>query len=110
MPIGKIKRTTDEQAVARATDVRFERGSMIVSLIDGRQISVPLAFYPTLAKASSAQCTRFELIGRGRGISWDELDLDLSVEGLLRGAREGIPRPPALRHTGAAKPARQQSA
>jgi hypothetical protein len=73
---------TDE----RVADVRFDADSLIVDLMDGRTISVPLAWYPRLAKASAAERAVWEIAGGGYGIHWPDIDEDLSTEGLLRGA------------------------
>jgi len=74
-------KVTDE----RVLDVRFDEASLIVDLMDGRTISVPLAWYPRLLHATSEQRTHWEKAGAGYGIHWPELDEDLSTEGLLRG-------------------------
>ena len=55
-------------------------------LEDGRFISVPIAFYPTLALATPEEGGRFEI--NGSSVYWPELDADIGVEGLLAGARE----------------------
>ena len=55
-------------------------------LEDGRFISVPMAFYPTLALATPEERGRFEI--NGASVYWPELDADIGVEGLLAGARE----------------------
>ena len=55
-------------------------------LDDGRFISVPMAFYPTLALATPEERGRFEI--NGSSVYWPELDADIGVEGLLAGARE----------------------
>lgn len=70
----------------RVAGVRSDAHSLIVHLMDGRTISVPLAWYPRLAGATSAQRAIWETCGGGYGIHWPELDEDLSTEGLLRGA------------------------
>ena len=57
-----------------------------VHLADGRLISVPMAFYPTLALATPEERGRFEI--NGSSVYWPELDADIGVEGLLAGARE----------------------
>jgi hypothetical protein len=57
---------------------------MLVNLVDGRRVSVPLEWFPKLAKATPAQLENYELLGDGEGIHWPDLDEDLSVEGLLR--------------------------
>ena len=61
---------------------------MIVSLVDGRRIAVPLAWFLCLAAASRAQLENWELIGDGEGIRWPELDEDISVAGLLHVERQ----------------------
>lgn len=79
-----------------ATGLRFDADRLIVQLDDGREVSVPLSRYPSLLDAAPAKRAAWELIGPGKGFHWEELDLDLSVEGLLQGIPEGIPRPPAI--------------
>lgn len=70
----------------RVSDVRFEADRLIVDLQDGRTIAVPLAWYPRLFDASERQRAVWEIAGGGYGIHWPQIDEDLSVEGLLRGA------------------------
>jgi hypothetical protein len=70
----------------RVKDVRFTKDELSVSLMDGRTIVVPLAWYPKLLNASLRQCKNWSVCGGGYGIHWEELDEDLSTEGLLRGA------------------------
>jgi len=73
---------TDE----RVADVRFDDACLIVDLVDGRTISVPLAWYPRLADAGTKKLANWKLAGGGYGIHWPDLDEDLNTEGLLRGA------------------------
>lgn len=68
-----------------ATGVRFDADNMWIDLVDGRQLAVPLAYFPRLLHASQAQRARYEISGGGTGLHWDELDEDISVEGLLLG-------------------------
>lgn len=75
-------KVTDE----RVLDVRFDDASLVVDLMDGRTISVPLAWYPRLLHATVEQRAHWEKAGAGYGIHWPALDEDLSTEGLLRGA------------------------
>jgi len=70
---------------ARAVKIWFDGESMWLQLADGRQLSVPLAYFPRLLKASPEQRTRFQISGGGTGLHWDELDEDISVAGLLIG-------------------------
>ncbi len=70
----------------RVADVRCDDNSLTVDLMDGRTISVPIAWYPRLANASTAERMNWEVAGGGYGIHWPDIDEDLSSEGLLRGA------------------------
>lgn len=67
-----------------ATELSFTADEMLVTLADGRRLSVPLAWFPRLAHASIEQRQNYELMGDGEGIHWPDVDEDLSVEGLLR--------------------------
>ncbi|MBI1740346.1 MAG: DUF2442 domain-containing protein [Acidobacteriales bacterium] len=70
----------------RVLDVQFSDDSLSVSLRDGRVISVPLAWYPRLLRATAKQRANWKISGGGYGIHWPDVDEDLSTEGLLRGA------------------------
>ena len=52
-------------------------------LSDGREISVPLSWFPRLQQATDDQRQQWELIGNGVGIHWEVIDEDISVAGLL---------------------------
>ena len=70
-----------------ASEVFVSEDELTVHLVDGRKLSVPLVWFPRLLHGSREQRNRFELIGEGEGIHWEELDEDISVAGLLRGVR-----------------------
>ena len=73
------------EASARALAVEVTQDDLMVSLVDGRKIVVPLAWFPRLLHATEAQRNGWELLGDGVGIHWDEIDEDVSVAELLRG-------------------------
>ena len=66
-----------------AVDIAFENSKMIVFLEDGRELSIPLEWFPRLRKATFEQLSKWRLIGKGEGIHWSEIDEDISVENLL---------------------------
>ena len=70
----------------RVRGVRLSDDSLSVDLIDGRTITVPLAWYPKLLHGTPEQRANWETCGGGYGIHWPDIDEDLSTEGLLRGA------------------------
>lgn len=77
----------------RVKDVCFTDDTIGVDLVDGRTITVPLAWYPRLLHATADQRANWQVCGGGFGIHWPDVDEDLSTEGLLRGAP--APRRPA---------------
>ena len=68
-------------------DVRITDDALSVDLVDGRTISVPLAWYPRLLHATPEQRANWQVAGAGYGIHWPDVDEDLSTDGLLRGFR-----------------------
>ncbi|MEW6201504.1 MAG: DUF2442 domain-containing protein [bacterium] len=69
---------------AMATDIWFDSDMMHIRLTDGREIGVPLEWFPKLRDATDKQRRKWRLIGKGVGIHWDELDEDISVSALLK--------------------------
>jgi hypothetical protein len=69
---------------------------LTISYDDGRILSLPLKWYPRLNRATPAQRRNWELIGRGYGVHWPDVDEDLSAEGLL----QGLPAREYVRSTG----------
>jgi hypothetical protein len=79
--------STADSGTILATDVKVDTERLHVALSDGREISVPLVWFPRLHNATPQQRQHWELIGRGIGLHWPDLDEDLSVVGLLAGNR-----------------------
>ena len=75
--------------IPNANSVIVTDESLIVELDDGRTVSVPTAWYPRLFHASNEDRNNWKLIGKGRGIHWNSIDEDISVEGLLAGRPSG---------------------
>jgi hypothetical protein len=66
-----------------AVDVSFTADDLIVRLADGRQVSVPLTWFPRLSKATPEQRDNWRLIGNGIGIHWPLIDEDVSIASVL---------------------------
>ena len=75
--------TLISKPVADAVDVSFSDDELVVTLVDGRRVSAPLAWFPRLLGATPDQRNNWRLIGRGVGIHWDDVDEDISVRSLL---------------------------
>ncbi|GAA3684451.1 MAG: DUF2442 domain-containing protein [Acetobacter sp.] len=67
-----------------ATDVRMDADLLHIVMADGRELSVPLEWFPRLRDASPEQRSHWRFIGRGKGIHWPDVDEDISVASLLR--------------------------
>ena len=72
-------------ATALAKKVEFDREMMKVFFTDGRILSVPLIWFPTLWNAPASKRKKYELGGGGLSLHWPELDEDLSIAGLMAG-------------------------
>ena len=75
--------------IPSALYVTVTQDTLTVDLNDGRTISAPLAWYPRLLHSTSTERRKWRFIGHGQGIHWEEIDEDISVEGLLAGKPSG---------------------
>jgi hypothetical protein len=78
-----------EIRVPEALSVSLTDDTLSVDLRDGRSILVPLAWFPRLLHSSEQERNNWRLIGKGQGIHWEDIDEDISVEGLLAGRPSG---------------------
>jgi len=78
-------RTLNLESDPLAVDVSFTADTFRVTMDDGRELSIPLAWFPRLLHGAPEQREQWELIGRGQGLHWEALDEDISVAGLLAG-------------------------
>ena len=78
-----------ELEIPNAVGVEITDEALTVELSDGRTVTVPLTWYPRLLHATPKKRGNWRLIGKGQGIHWNDLDEDVSVEGLLAGRHSG---------------------
>ena len=71
---------------ALAKSVAFDDALMHVTLLDGRVIGVPLAWFPLLRDATAEQRKNYEIGGGGVSLHWEEIDEDVSIAGLMAGS------------------------
>jgi hypothetical protein len=79
--------TSGPKAAERVKDVHLTEDTLSVDLMDGRTVSVPLAWFPRLLHATPKQRKNWKISGGGYGVHWPDVDEDISTEGLLRGAQ-----------------------
>jgi hypothetical protein len=99
---------------SRIDHVEVNDETITAHLVDGRVISVPLAWSWRLSDATPAQRANWRLIGGGYGIHWPDVDEDLSADGMLNGVparrpgiappRHSMPANKALQPTSRARP------
>jgi hypothetical protein len=75
----------------RIKDISVTEDTITAYLVDGRVISVPLAWSWRLSEATLKQRANYEIIGDGQGVHWPDIDEDISAEGMLYGVP--APRP-----------------
>ncbi len=70
----------------RVKRVIIDKDLDLIGLIlnNGKILETSLSEYPRLAKAGEEQLTKWKLTGNGVGITWPELDEDLSVKGFIK--------------------------
>jgi hypothetical protein len=76
----------------RIKTLRVTEESITADLVDGRTISVPLAWSWRLSEATPEQRAHFEILGDGHGGHWPDIDEDISVDGMLYGSPARRPR------------------
>ena len=76
----------------RIKNIKVAGDSITAQLVDGRIISVPLAWSWRLSEATPKQRSHYEIIGDGQGVHWPEIDEDISAEGMLYGNPSKKPR------------------
>jgi hypothetical protein len=84
-----MKTSATRQGSAVAVDVVVTDEALTVELSDGRTLSVPLNWFPRLVNGTDTERRNWRLAGRGQGIHWEQLDEDISVEGLIAGDPSG---------------------
>jgi len=71
-----------EPRAARAT-YRARENALQIELTNGVMLRVPIKLIPHLRGVSAREIRAVEVLGRGGGLHWESLDLDLSVPGLV---------------------------
>jgi hypothetical protein len=77
------------EADPEARNIHIEGGKLLVQLTDGRELSVPLEWYPRLLHATEDERNNWTLLGDGYAIEWPDLDEHVGIEGLLAGRHSG---------------------
>ena len=77
----------------RIKSLQVTEDAIAAELVDGRTISVPLAWSWRLSEATPEQRANFELLGDGQGAHWPDVDEDISVDGMLYGSPARRPGP-----------------
>ncbi len=83
----------------RIKHISVSQDTITAQLVDGRSISVPLAWSWRLSEATPEQRANWEIIGDGDGVRWPEIDEDISAEGMLYGSPAPRPRAPRLHNS-----------
>lgn len=85
--IGMTTLVLDHDPAAAGIEVTDRE--LVVALVDGRTLTIPLAWYPRLFHGTSLERRNWQLLGDGYAIEWPDLDEHIGIEGLLAGRRSG---------------------
>ncbi len=66
-----------------AVNLTFNESKMTIFLEDGRELSIPLEWFPKLRNATNEQLINWRSIGNGEGIHWTDIDEDILIENLF---------------------------
>lgn len=75
--------STLTETIPRAVDLWFTDARLFIRLEDGREVGVPLEWFPRLRQASVEQRAKWRFIGNGIGIHWEYIDEDISVNSMI---------------------------
>ena len=76
-----------EIEIPTALSLEFGQDFFDVHLSDGRSVKTPISWFPRLFHGSESERKNWRLIGGGAGIHWEDLDEDISTEGLICGKK-----------------------
>ena len=68
---------------ASAVVYRTKEHALLIELRNGAVITLPVKLIPNLRRATPRDIRAVEILGRGGGLHFESLDLDLSVPGLF---------------------------
>jgi hypothetical protein len=77
-----LKRLSDYPAIL---DVNVTGQTVVAIMSDGREITVPIAWFPRLLDATAEQREKLEISPGGYGIHWPEIDEDISIKAFIDG-------------------------
>ncbi len=63
--------------------ISIDDDEIVADLMDGRTISIPLAWSWRLSEATEEQRNNYKIIADGIGIHWPDVDEDISAQNML---------------------------
>jgi hypothetical protein len=77
------RRAANAEPRARSVAYRTREHTLWIELTNGAAITLPVRLIPSLRRAAPRDVRAVEILGRGGGLHWESLDLDLSVPNLV---------------------------
>ena len=65
------------------TDVKIMKDTILAQFSDGRDVSIPIAWFERLASAKREDLLKFKISPSGYGIHWPSIDEDISIKAFL---------------------------
>src|SRR5262245_37264013 len=92
LPSSRLGMSIAVSADNRIADIEVTDDTITARLVDGRVISVPLAWPWRRSEASAEQRENWELLGDGHVVHWPDVDEHISAEGMLNGVPARRPK------------------
>lgn len=88
IPDARARAAESRRTKPYAASARYDRRTRTVRILlkSGAEVALPLAMFPALADAGPAELAELELLGSGRCLNWDRLDVQYSVPAIIRQA------------------------
>ena len=83
------RRAAKTEPRAASATYRAKDEALHVALTNGAKFIIPVKLIPELQKAPVRDIRKVEVLGRGGGLHWETLDVDISVPGLIASVFEG---------------------
>ena len=77
-----LRKTKDYPAIV---SVSTDADKIMAVMSDGREVSIPVAWFPKLMNATAQERSKMEISPGGYGIYWPEIDEDVSVKAFVDG-------------------------
>jgi hypothetical protein len=78
--MNQTARTLEELSIL---SIHITEDFLTAHISDGREVSIPIAWFPRLMDAQPNQLSKYEISPSGYGIHWPDIDEDISIKAFI---------------------------